>query len=125
MRPRATRRAEWLMAGCWQWDIPLRKIGFVTGGLIDRVGCRLGLHRLPRRIRIDVHHVMRIDEIDSHEPRLTLRLQFACLRSYPRHCGLGGKVVKGVSPEGAVNQVADSQEIRETIRFDNLTILEQ
>src|SRR5215467_5061849 len=103
----ATRRIEWLMARRRQRRVPLRKINFVLRWPVDRVASRLALHGLARRIRIDVHHVVRIDEVHSHEPRLALRLQFARFCPQPCHCRLGGKVVKGVSTEWAVNQVAD------------------
>jgi hypothetical protein len=43
----------------------------------------------------------------------------------PSNSGRGGKVVVGISAKRAVNQVADSQEIHETVRLDYLTVLEQ
>src|SRR5215469_8737885 len=57
----AIRRIEWLMARRRQRHVPLRNINFVIWWPVDRVGSMLALHHLPGRIRIDVHHVMRID----------------------------------------------------------------
>ena len=68
---------------------------------------------------------MRIDQIDRHEPWLTSRVQLTRLGTQPDNSGPGGKVVIGVSAERAVDQVAHSQEIRETVRFDDLTVLQQ
>src|SRR5215471_2842317 len=103
----ATRRIEELMARRRQRHVPLRNINFVIWWPVDRVGSILALHHLAGCIRVDVHHVMRIDEVHGHEPRLALRLQFARLCPQPCHCRLRGKIVKRVSAECAVYQVAD------------------
>src|SRR5215469_10624034 len=59
----ATRRIERLMARSRQRNVPLRKINLVLGWPVDRVTSRVALHRLIRRIRINVHHIVRIYEV--------------------------------------------------------------
>jgi hypothetical protein len=67
MGVRPVGRVERLMTSLRQRDVPLRKINLVTGWPIDRVGRRLALHVLAQHIRIDVHDVVRVDEIDGHD----------------------------------------------------------
>src|SRR6516165_7415312 len=68
---------------------------------------------------------MWIDQVHSHEPRLTLCLQFARPGLHPSDCGVGCKAVIAVSTNWSVDQIAKSQEIREPVGFDRVTVLEQ
>src|SRR5215469_3938413 len=95
------------------------------GRRANRVGVCLALNCLAGGVRIDVHHIMWIDQIHGHEPWLTLLLQFARLGSQPGNGRRRRKAIIPVSTNRAVNKVTKSEEIRETVAFDHLTILEQ
>src|SRR5262249_2168657 len=60
-----------------------------------------------------------------HEPRLAFCFQFARPGLQPSNCGVGCKAVIAVSTNRSVNQITESQEIREPVRFDHVTVLEQ
>src|SRR5262245_51269224 len=92
---------------------------------VNRVGRVLALNGLTRRVRIDIHDVMWIDQIDGHEPWLALCLQFSRRTLQPRNSGVGRKAVISVSTNRAINQVTKSEEIRESVLFDRVTILQQ
>ena len=56
-----------------------------------------GLGRLSRRIRVEIHNVVWVDEVDSEEERLALRVQRGALIAQP---------VGGVGRDGGVGRVA-------------------
>src|SRR6516165_4727955 len=68
---------------------------------------------------------MRIDQIYSHEPRLTLGFQFARSGPQPRRSRRCRKVIKPVPANRTVNQVAKPHEIQETVLLDHVTVFEQ
>src|SRR6185312_6559486 len=70
MGTRAAGRIERLMARGRQRHVPFRKVNVVLRRTVDWVSRRLALNCLAWRVRIDIHHIMRIDEIYGHEPWL-------------------------------------------------------
>ena len=68
---------------------------------------------------------MWIDQIYSHEPWLTLCLQFSRRALQPRNRGVGRKAIIPVATNRAINQVTKSEEIRESLLFDCITVLQQ
>src|SRR6516164_3716321 len=125
MGARSAGRIERLTARRWQRHVPLGQVSFIVRRPVNRVGRVPGLNRLSRRVRIDVHDVMWIDQIYSHEPWLALCLQFLRGALEPRHSGVGRKTIIPVSTDWAVNQVAKSEEIRESVLFDRVAVLQQ
>ena len=124
MRLRAPGRVERLAAARRQRNIvPARLIEIVFGRRKDRDRGVLALHDLTGKVRVDVHDVVRIDEIDRHEPRLALRPQRLAVAAQPARDAVGGEAVIGVAAESAVDQVADAEEVVEAIALDDLAIL--
>ena len=80
---------------------------------------------LAGQIGIDVHHVVRIDEIDGEIPGLSGRPQLLALGAQPARDEGGGRVVVIVAAERRVVDVADTEEILETIGFDDLAIVRE
>src|SRR6516225_9564011 len=125
MGARAARRIERLNPRRWQRDVPVREINVVLGRPVNRVGRVLALNCLTRRVRIDVHDVMWIDQIYSHEPWLTLWIWFSRRALQPRNRGVGRKAIIPVAANRPINQVTKSEEIRESVFFNRVTVLEQ
>ena len=81
------------------------------------------MNDLTRQVRIDVHDVMRVDEIHRHEPWLPLRSKRLAVAAEPACDAVGGQAIVRIAAEAAVDQVADAEEIVEAIGRDDLAIL--
>jgi hypothetical protein len=78
---------------------------------------------LLRQIRIDVHHVVWVDEIYGEIPGLAFRTERLALGALPAGDEGGCRVVVVVAAEGRIVDIADPEEILETMGFKDTPVI--
>ena len=85
----------------------------------------LALDVLGADVGVEIHRVVRIDEVDREVPVLPLGAQRLGFRAQPRDRGRERAVVVGIAAQGSVDHVADAEEVLEAVGLQGLAIVEQ
>ena len=112
-------------AGLQRRIVPGRAVELVVGRPRDRHRMAGTLDVLRRQIGVEVHHVMRIDEVHREIPGLALGAERLRLGPQPGDRRGKRRVVVAVATERAVDQVADAEEVLEAIGGNGVAVCPQ
>ena len=116
VRRRPSRRVERLAKGRGHRHVPAVPVERVfgrAGGMQAQPAAVL--HALARRIGVEVHDVVRIDEAHRHAPRLALVRQRPARGAQPVDGAAGGEMVEAVAPQRMADQVAGREIVGEAV----------